>query len=134
MAIDIEKELGRAVEKVFPFTIRAVETRHFTSSSIQFRKTFLDGRPEGETWYAYDVIVHSRTKVEFVVFGMRDLLYGGIGDEVFRFEEVVDAKLTKRPYDKRVYDLATQIFNEKARLEELEEIKHYAGRIRNMAR
>jgi hypothetical protein len=47
------------------------------------------------TWYAADVIVHSFTEIEFVVFDMADNFSGGIGDEIYRVTATVTAKETE---------------------------------------
>lgn len=80
----------------FPFTLRAHETRHYTSSPRDFRDTFIAHKPEGLVWYAYDVEVKSATLVKFVVYDTRDTCTGGIGERIDDFEVTVPTSLTRR--------------------------------------
>lgn len=87
------------MKPLFPFTIFALETTHYTMSAHGFRGAFLAAKPKDLTWYAYDVIVKSRTEVEFTVYSMRDNCYGGIGEKIATFEAVVDPSLTAGPIE-----------------------------------
>ena len=64
---------------LFPIYCRAHETAHFTNSPYQYRAVFQEAfqaireKEPRASYYAYDAIVHSRTEVEFVLYGMRDM-------------------------------------------------------------
>lgn len=79
---------------MFPFTVGAIETPGYTSSPYDFRKAFSANKPEGVVWYAYDVVVKSPTLVEFVVYSMRDMCFGGIGEQIATFDAIVDRSVT----------------------------------------
>ena len=57
----------------FPFTVH---------NPWGFRNVFLERKPNGLTFYEFDVIVRSKTSVTFVVYGVRDNFYGGRGEEI----------------------------------------------------
>ena len=76
---------------LFPFTVKA-DDRH-GGVPTGFHQIFQKNRTDA-TWYAADVIVHSFTEIEFVVFDMADNVYGGIGAEIYRVTATVTAKET----------------------------------------
>ena len=80
---------------MFPFTIPAYENPHYTESAPDFRQAFLKAKPEGVSWYAYDVEVKSPTLVEFTTYGMRDMCHGGIGARGVSFDAVVTPEVTR---------------------------------------
>jgi hypothetical protein len=77
---------------LFPFTVKA-SNRH-GGVPWEFSGIFYKHRTD-VTWYAADVIVHSFTEIEFVVFDMADCVYGGIGAEIYRVTATVTAKETE---------------------------------------
>jgi hypothetical protein len=77
---------------LFPFTVKADADHGGVPTG--FFQIFQKHRTVGKTWYAADVIVHSFTEIEFVVFGMEDSVYGGIGAEIYRVTATVTAKET----------------------------------------
>lgn len=118
-------------EPFFPFTIYGSEDMH---GVWEFRKTFQANRPEeitvvegkGTKWeytrtekcsyYSFNVIVHSKTEVEFVCFDMLDNFYGGIGKESHRFRATCEEDLTSEFITRRLLHRA-----ELRRICELEE-------------
>lgn len=76
---------------LFPFTLKC---DHRGWSDHSFRQTFMDYKPRGMSWYAYDVIVTSPSEVEFVAYGIFCPAKGGVGDEITRFKADVPASLT----------------------------------------
>jgi hypothetical protein len=80
---------------IFPFTLFAYDnTPHYVSSEYKFRPVFLQNKPEGLSWYCYNVVVKSPTEVTFVHYGMLDNFSGGIGKLQGEFDAVVSAELT----------------------------------------
>lgn len=53
--------------------------------SHEFREIFLTHKPKDKHWYAYTVIVKSQTRIQFLVYDIRDTVYGGVGREIYRF-------------------------------------------------
>ena len=102
---------------MFPFTIKAIEHPHHTHSDHRFRHV-MRTLPKSESWFAYDVIIHSPTEIEFVTYGMRDTCYGGIGTERERIKTTVPASLTRQAIETKAFKLA-----EKRRADELAEIE-----------
>lgn len=97
---------------LFPFTLAAYETPHFTQNPTEFRQAFLENKPE-DSWYAYDVEIQSRTCVKFTYYGMRDNFRGGIGAKKGEFTATVPSSLTDKPIADQAYRMA----GEKRRLE-----------------
>jgi hypothetical protein len=91
---------------LFPFTLYAEETPHYTSSPFDFRPTFLQVRPKDMGWYAYDVEIKSPTEVTFTVRAMRDACSGGIGDKIGTLTATVDPALTRKAITNRAMALA----------------------------
>jgi hypothetical protein len=81
---------------LFPFTVKADADHGGVPTG--FFQIFQKNRTDA-TWYAADVIVHSFTEIEFVVFDMDDdgdpSYYGMIGDEIYRVTATVTAKVTE---------------------------------------
>jgi hypothetical protein len=82
---------------LFPFTVKA-DADH-GGVPIGFHQIFQKHAQTDAVWYAADVIVHSFTEIEFVVFDMDDdgdpSYYGMIGDEIYRVTATVTAKVTE---------------------------------------
>lgn len=76
--------------EVFPFTVKSRDTGHYIDHPWNYHKTFAKYKPEGLSWYAYDVKVLSKDRAKFTVYGMEDFCYGGIGDVKCKFECDVD--------------------------------------------
>jgi hypothetical protein len=93
---------------MFPFTIPAYETPHYTESAHDFRQAFIKAKPEGVSWYAYDVEVKSPTLVEFTTWGMRCTARGGIGAKGISFEAVVTPDVTRDAMWRHARGLAEQ--------------------------
>lgn len=118
---------------VFPIDLRACETPHYTSSPYQYREVFraalLAADPRA-SYYAFDVTVHSPTAVSFIAYDMRDNLYGGIGNEVWRGKASVPASLTRDDVERAIFAAAKR----RRALERVEEenavIRGYAEEIR----
>lgn len=114
---------------MFPFTLYAEETPHFTKSSYAFRPTFLANKPTGLTWFAYDVVIKSPTNIAFVVYAMRDNIYGGLGDKIDQFPAIVPAELTRKFVEERAMLLARGRFDDELRASQRAIIKSYADEI-----
>jgi hypothetical protein len=93
-------------QQLFPFTLYAEETPHFTSSSYDFRGVFLANKPAELTWFAYDVVIHSPTRIEFMVYDMRDTFFGGLGNIIANFSATVPATLTLKHMERQAMRLA----------------------------
>lgn len=125
-----------AAAKIFPIVRKAVETPHFTSSPYSYREAFLAAfkpvrdQDRRASYYAYDVIIHSRTSVEFVVYDMRDNLCGGIGDETHRLKAKVKASLTREDVEDAIYRAAELRRSAELFLAEQRIIDGYADEIR----
>lgn len=126
--------LREAANNFFPFTLRASETPHYTYSPHAFRKTFLEVKPEGLTWYAYDVIIYSPTKITFVVYDMRDTSYGGIGKEITRIDAKVSVEITAQACNERMFALARDVRQQELDASELQMIGSYADQLREMTK
>ncbi len=99
---------------IFPIELYAYEGEHYTSSAFEFRKDFQkafdDQRATGSIkhYFAYDVIIHSKTNVSFVVYDMRDNIYGGIGAKLGTIDATVDPSVTEKAIKDRIYRLAKE--------------------------
>jgi hypothetical protein len=82
---------------LFPFTVKADADHGGVPTG--FFQIFQKHRTDA-VWHAADVIVHSFTEIEFVVFNMDDdgdpSYYGMIGAEIYRVTATVTAKETER--------------------------------------
>jgi uncharacterized protein YprB with RNaseH-like and TPR domain len=77
---------------LFPFTVKADDDHGGVPTG--FYQIFQKNRTDA-TWYAADVIVHSFTEIEFVVFDMATNGLSRIGDEIYRVTATVTAKETE---------------------------------------
>jgi hypothetical protein len=114
---------------LFPIELPAQETPHYTESDHEFRSTFIAAKPEGMSWYAYDVEVKSPTLVRFTAYGMRDSCYGGIGEARGSFEVTVAPEVTREAIEREAMRLAKARRRAELRAEEDARIKAYAGEI-----
>jgi hypothetical protein len=89
---------------IFPFTLSPSDK--FGGIPNGFKDVFLSAKPADLIWFASDVIVISETLVEFVVFGMRDFVYGGIGDHLMSFRTDCLPSVTRDSVVKRCIELA----------------------------
>lgn len=128
----IQKHLKGAANSFFPFTLHAYETPHFTSSPAGFREAWMRIRPEGMSWFAYDVVIQSPTLIEFVIYGMRDTYSGGKGAEKGRFETEVDASITNKAICDRINMIAEGIRQQELANLELQIITDYAAQLQNL--
>lgn len=96
-------EIPTTPAQVFPFTVHC---DGYGQSPPSFVNDFLRTRPREFGWYCFDVEVHSRTKVTFVVFGMQDNFSGGKGSEAFRFDADVPSATTAQSVSFRLRLLA----------------------------
>lgn len=105
-------------EPFFPFRLYSNDQGH---NIYGFDAVFQKNRPEkieiieakGTQWqytrterfsyYAYDVIIHSQTEIEFVCFDMYDMCFGGKGKEIHRFKVTVDKKVTNEYVGRRLF-------------------------------
>lgn len=114
---------------VFPFTLSAHDNGHFVSSPRGFDAAFKAAKPEGLSWYAFDVTVHSPTEVTFTPYGMACMAYGGIGAAKPSFSAVVTAEVTRPAIVRVATNLAR--WRRKAELEAAEDaiVAAYASKI-----
>lgn len=91
---------------VFPFTVYCDRERGWPS--WHFRELYQKTRDPDVTWYGFDVIVHSRVKVEFITYDMKDSVYGGLGKEIHRHTVDVDREVTEKPILQRIGELAEE--------------------------
>lgn len=89
---------------VFPFTLSPDDK--FGGIPNGFKEVFFSAKPADLKWFASDVIVISETLVEFVVFGMRDFVYGGIGDHLTSFRTNCLPSVTRDSVVNRCIELA----------------------------
>jgi hypothetical protein len=117
---------------IFPFTIKAYETGYgWTSFDRDFESEWHKVRPKAErfSWYAYDVKVHSPTSVTFIVYDMRDSVYGGIGDKVGEFDATVPTALTRKTILREVMAMAKDRRTQELFKLEQEMIRVYAEQV-----
>lgn len=76
------------------FPIRFYANEQFSGSIAGYRDLYLKTRRQDTTWYNVDVQVLNPNTVLFIVFSMCDNVYGGQGDEIYRYEATI------RPEDK----------------------------------
>jgi hypothetical protein len=89
-------------EKFFPFRVECEQRLDGQVwSSHEFRNVYNANRPKDKSWYAYDVVVKSPSLVEFIVYDMHDMCYGGLGKEIRRFEAKVHPELTRKSIERR---------------------------------
>lgn len=116
--------------EVFPIELRARETEHHTSSPFQFRSAFLKAKPADMRWYEFDVIIKSRTHVEFVAYDIRDTVFGGIGREIWRGTATVPASLTNDDVERAIHRAARYRREEEIAAAEAAIVAGYADEIR----
>lgn len=92
------------MKQFFPFTISP--NPKFGGIVPEYYSLFVNHKPDGLTWYACDVVVNSPTQLEFVMYGMADYFYGGVGDEVARFCLAVDRDVNSAALIRRSVELA----------------------------
>lgn len=114
-----------AVE-LFPFTI---ECDYRGWSAHAFRDAFLARKPEGLTWYAYDVVVRSPNDVEFIVYSIACNVRGGVGREVARFQAEVPRSTTWPSIERQAEQLAKVLRRKELTEAEDEIIRGYASAI-----
>lgn len=91
---------------MFPFTVFADDTPHYTSSPYDFRSAYEAARNGMSGGFAYNVVVNSPTEITFQVFGMRDTCYGGIGKHLWDIDATVSPEITKNAIRNQAYDMA----------------------------
>lgn len=122
---------------IFPFTIKAYSTPHYTSSPSQYRdhfvRAFLESSPKGFAYFAYDAILQSATEVDFVAYDMLDSCYGGIGAKIWSGSATVPEELTREDIQKQINVVAKERREkEKALLEKRAIERHMADIIAEM--
>lgn len=90
-------------EEFFPFTLPCTDQG---SGSYEFRPYFMKARPENLIWYGYDTVINSPVDVEFIVYDMRDNVYGGLGKKIATLNAVVPDTVTSGPINERARYLA----------------------------
>lgn len=78
---------------MFPFTLYCDRERGW--SNVNFRPLFLSNKPKELIWYAYDVNILSKSEVEFIVYDIKDAVYGGVGSKLLSFICSADENLVK---------------------------------------
>jgi len=102
---------------LFPFTI--YPSREHGSIPHGFRDLFQKQRKPDVIWYAADVIVNSDTEIEFVVYDMKDMCYGGIGKEIYRMSVTVEQSDVIGPISREALRQANDILLERKRQKHL---------------
>lgn len=92
----------------FPFTVWWCDWGTYVASPQDFRAVYDRVRPAQESWYAYAVIVHSPTKITFVVYGMEDNYHGGVGQEIRRISTTVMPEVTLNSITAQARDKAKE--------------------------
>lgn len=115
------------MSNLFPFCLFAEETPHFTSSERDFQQTFLATKPADMSWFAYDVVILSPTQIEFIVYNMRCIASGGIGEPIANFSATVPAVLTLKHMERRAFSLARARRDEELLEAERKIVKSYAA-------
>lgn len=100
--------------ELFPFTIYAYKNNHTPALYDVFHKNKIDGK----LWYAYDVVIKDKTTVDFIVRDMADMVYGGIGNEIYRIENVKVAAEETLPIRKREALCIAKVMREKELLDQ----------------
>lgn len=82
-----------------------------------YARAFVAIKPAGMSWYSFDMIIHSYSEVEFIVYDMRDTVTGGIGNVIATFKATVPPELIEgeiaqiiknRAHDFRMQELANR--------------------------
>lgn len=124
-----QMHLRQLAVRIFPITLLAYER----GGAREFRQLFLDNRPKDQSWYAYDTEILSPTHVKFTVYGMLDMVYGGIGEKRFEFEVTdVAPDITRAAIDQRIRRLACCVRETEIAKAEEAKIDGYASEIRNL--
>jgi hypothetical protein len=114
------------VEDVFPITLRCTPDGHYPYG---WRETFLAAKPAKMVWFAFDVIIHTPTGVEFIAYSF-DELHFHVGDEIGRFHVDVSRDLTENDINRKILILAKNRRLKELEDEELKIINRYADEIR----
>lgn len=93
---------------LLPVTLQAYETEYGKQYALSFYQLWMENKPPNLSWYVYDVIIHSPTKVEFISHRMLDTAFGGVGDENGRFIVECDQSLTRPHIESKARELARE--------------------------
>lgn len=99
-------------------------------SENRFQLAMRSVLPKGLYWFGYDTIILSPTEVEFVVYGIRDSVWGGLGDEIARIKANVNKVLTEEYIESRIQYLARERRDKELRDAEESTIQKYADEVR----
>lgn len=120
----------KTVDEIFPIKLYARDWPNYTQSPHHYRATFLKVKPKGASWFAYHVVILSRTQVEFIVHNIRDSCSGGIGEEIFRCKTEVPASLTEKDVERAILAAAQDRREQEIEAAENAIIAKYAAEIR----
>jgi hypothetical protein len=77
------------MNNIFPFAVKATDCGNSTMSPRCY-DDFMLQKPQGMSWYAFDVIIQDKDRnCTFVIYDMKCNVYGGIGRKTFEFEGVL---------------------------------------------
>ena len=93
---------------IFTFTVRAYDTGKYIKNPWQANSTFAKYKPEGSSWYAYDVELLSKTRANFIVYDIACTVYGGIGRVSYEFSCDVDERDTSNFIEREVRRIAVR--------------------------
>lgn len=95
--------------QIFPFFENATEMRDGSLfSPREFYAAYMEAKPEGLSWFGYDVEVRSPTEVTFYVLDMADFARGGRGRVVKQISAKVDQSVTKKAIERRLWTIAVE--------------------------
>lgn len=89
---------------IFPITLRCDREKGW--SNHDFRALFITNKPDGLSWYGYDVVINSSTDIKFIIWDMYDNFYGGCGNIVAEFNLKVNSVVTRKYVVAKVSELA----------------------------
>lgn len=114
-------------DQFFPFTLKCDRANGW--SAYDFKGLFLATKPKDTTWYAYDVVVLSPSRVEFIAFGMRDSYHGGVGEVIGRYAAEAPSSVMRPSLVDRALKLGKQRFLREQELRDTEIIATYANEL-----
>jgi hypothetical protein len=115
--------------ELFPVRLSAHNNNGNGGGNYGFRSLFHNTKRPHQIWYAYETLIHSPSDVEFVVFDMLDSVYGGVGNEIYRYRTPADPAITMPEIRGAAISLAEEIRKRELNRAEDEIIARYAESI-----